>query len=258
MTVEEVVFANPRGQRLAGTVHRPPGRWPGWGVVVAHGMLSSRSSEKHGALAAAVAREGGAALRFDFSGRGDSDGDPVDLTVTGELADLAAAAGWLRDRGVSRLGLVGSSLGGTVALLHAADDAGVAALVTVAAPARLPTAPRAAWGGSARRLPGGLVEVATGELIREGFFADARQHDPLAAASRVACPWLIIHGALDDVVPAADGADLAAAAPRATIVLVPEADHRSFSARHLQPLVGRAREFLRAHLLDRGADLPLS
>jgi len=52
------------------------------GVVVAHGMLSSKESDKHRMICEAAASAGTLALRFDFRGRGDSDGDPSILTVS--------------------------------------------------------------------------------------------------------------------------------------------------------------------------------
>ncbi len=250
MTVAGVSFVNPSGQRLAGALHHPAAGPPRWGAVIAHGMLSSKGSTKHLAVASLVAELGGAALRFDFAGRGESEGDPTDLTITAELADLGAAVAWMRDRIVSSLALVGSSLGGAVAMLHASSDPAVTALVTVASPSRLPDRPRAAWGGPGLRRAGDLVEVSPGELIRARFFTDAARHDPLAAAARVACPWLILHGTDDDVVPFADGEAYARAAPRARFVPVSGADHRSFADRHLERLLAEAGGFLRTHLLD--------
>jgi len=246
--LEPAVIVNPRGQRLAAVVHRPDGPWPRWGAVVAHGMLSSKESPKHVALAGLVTDLGGAALRFDFAGRGASEGDPTDLTVSGEVADLGAAVAWLRARGVGRMVLIGSSLGGTVALLHAAADPGLAALVTVAAPAVLPTTPEAVRGEPVRRLPGGLVETSSGETFRDAFFGDARRHDPVAAAGRVACPWLVVHGTADTVVPSQDGLQLAEAAGRGHLVLVADADHASFSERDLDRLEAEVRAFLSERL----------
>ncbi len=244
MRLEDVSFVNPRGQSLAATVHRPQGAWPSWGAVVAHGMLSSKESPKHVALANLVAELGGAALRFDFAGRGRSQGDPTELTVSGEVADLHTALLWLRGRPVDRVALIGSSLGGTVALLHAAVDPDVAALVTVAAPAVLPSTPEAVRGETVRRLPGGLVETESGERFRDVFFTDANRHDPLAAAGRVACPWLVVHGMVDAVVPPEDASRLAGAATDARVVLVSDADHASFSDRDLTQLEAEVRAFL--------------
>ena len=69
--------------------------------------------------ARALAARGLATLRLDFSGRGDSTGNP-DATLDGMIADVTAAARWLAGRGVTRIHLVGLCSGGNVALGAAA------------------------------------------------------------------------------------------------------------------------------------------
>jgi dienelactone hydrolase len=214
------------GLKLAAILHHPRNDDRGLGVVVAHGMLSSKDSDKHRSICEAVAETGATGLRFDFRGRGESDGDPTDLTVSNEVEDLFASIAFLRNRGIRRVAAVGSSLGGTVSLLAAARDRGFVGLVTIAAPARFPGGPREAWGGGGRIAEEDLIEVATGEFIHRGFFTDAERHFPIDAARRIACPWLIIHGGNDEVVPVEDAELLASANPKAELTIHPTAGHR--------------------------------
>jgi len=222
---ETTRIETPAGLRLAGVVHHPQIEGNRLGVVVAHGMLSSKDSDKHRSICEAVAAGGATALRFDFRGRGESEGDPSDLTVSNEIEDLLASVASLGSRGLSRIVVVGSSLGGTVALLAGARDRGLEGLVTIAAPARLPDGPRQAWGGGGRT-DGDLIEVAPGEFIHRGFFSDAGRHDPISATRSIDCPWLIIHGATDTVVPVEDAEHLADAASAAAVKIHPTAGHR--------------------------------
>ena len=228
--VETVTFTGRAGLRLVGTLHHPADSLTSFGLVVAHGMLSSRSSPKHVAVCESAAAAGCLALRFDFASRGDSDGGAEDLTVSGELEDLAAAVDVIRSRGVTRLALVGSSLGGTVALLQA-SPLQTSVLVTSAAPAQLPSEPRPEWGEQ-------------GAAVPETFFADARRHDALAAASRLACPWRILHGANDDVVPVADAEALASANPGSELLIHPSAGHRFEEREHLEWLIRHVVDFV--------------
>ncbi len=228
-----LTIPGPGGTPLAGRLHLPPDRSLRRAVVVAHGMLSSKTSAKHTAICDALASAGVAALRFDFRGRGDSPGRLADLTVSGEVDDLRAAAGRLRELGAEQLAAVGSSLGGTVAILLAAADGGLAALATAAAPARLPRAPRTTWDD-------------TGEQVSPAFFADAATHDVLAAAARVACPWLVLHGAADPVVPVEDARELAAAGTTTRLEIHPDAGHRFAEPDEQAWLVERIREFVAA------------
>jgi dienelactone hydrolase len=227
MTAPETIrIETPAGPKLAGILHHPRVDDNAFGVVVAHGMLSSKDSDKHRSICEAVSDAGAAALRFDFRGRGESDGDPTDLTISNEVEDLMSAVAFLRARGLTRIAVIGSSLGGTVALLAGALDGGLAGLATIAAPARLPDGPRRAWGGSGRITGGDLIEVAPGELIGRVFFIDAERHDPIGAARCIDCPWLVIHGGADDVVPVEEAKLLATANPKAELRIHATAGHR--------------------------------
>lgn len=223
---ESFRFPSPRGHRLAACLHRPADRPVRGAIVVAHGMLSSKDSPKHQALADRLAAAGFAALRFDFTGLGESEGSQESLTVSREIEDLRAALQLLEDRLGLPAAVVGSSLGGTVAVLAAADRDDLRALVTIAAPARLPHQPRAAWGHGHGHRSDGRVEVAKGTFLRREFFEDAGRHDVVRAARAVRCPWLVVHGERDDVVPPADARLLAGAGRHAHLVPHPEAGHR--------------------------------
>ncbi len=225
-TTESIQIPGLSGLRLAGVLHLPRGATPDTCVVVAHGMLSSKNSDKHRLICEAASAAGCVALRFDFRGRGESDGDPSILTVSNEIEDLTAAISSVRTLGYPRVMVVGSSLGGTVAILTGARGFDLEGLVTIAAPAKLPGGPREAWGGSGRETADHRIEVAPGEYIDVGFFTDAARHDVVGAARSIACPWLIIHGDADPVVPVGDAKLLAEASPDGELVVHPTAGHR--------------------------------
>lgn len=243
-SIDPITIRTTSGLCLAGRLHHPHSTTSDLGVVVAHGMFSSMASVKHTAICNAFAARGSTALRFDFRGRGESDGDPHELTVSNEIADLQAAISHLRGLGLGRIALVGSSLGGTVALLTASADNDIAGLVTIAAPSRLPDRPRKTWGGRGTIDDSGHIEVAPGERIHGDFFVDAARHDPIAAAASISCPWLIVHGVLDPVVPSDDALLLSKAAPTADRDLRPTAGHRFSDPAELDWLVRRVAGFV--------------
>src|SRR5262245_57869292 len=84
----------------------------GWAVVWVHGFGSRRGGEKSEALRAACGRRGWSFAAFDFLGHGESGGSMAGLRGSGLLTELEAVRRWLAGRGVRRLGLVGSSMGG--------------------------------------------------------------------------------------------------------------------------------------------------
>ena len=105
-----------------------PGRGPG--VVFLGGFRSDMEGTKALHLEAWARAEGRAFLRFDYSGHGQSGGDFLDGCIGDWFEDARAALALAEGPQV----LVGSSMGGWIALLLARDcPQRVAGLVTVAA-----------------------------------------------------------------------------------------------------------------------------
>ena len=84
------------------------------------------------AFAQELAGDGYAALTFNFRGYGDSTGDQ-DFDALDD--DLLAVIRYMRDRGKTRIFLVGASMGATTSLVVAAQE-DVAAVVALSPPAR--------------------------------------------------------------------------------------------------------------------------
>jgi putative redox protein len=251
-TTESVTMTSRRGVRLAGVLHLPasrpdPAATPA--VVLCHGMESTKEGTKHQALAARLSALGYVCLRFDFSYVGESGGRFEDLTISGEVEDLGGAVDFLTGRGVTRFGLVGSSLGGTVAVLFAGREPRVRALVTIAAVAlplgivqRTDPVTVAAWRRDGFRAEGG-------GLLRHTFLDDLERVDVLDAARRLGAATLVTHGDDDRVVPVADAYALFAALPEPkALAVTPGCDHRYSDPAHLEALLDRTVDWMRTRL----------
>ena len=123
-TRECVVIEN-EGQRIFGVLHRPTHCENPPIVVLMHGFASSKhgSNRCYVTLAEAFAKEGIAALRFDFRGSGDSEGTLSDITFDDLVSDALAVLNHLESiEGIdtTRIGLFGASLGGAISVLSAA------------------------------------------------------------------------------------------------------------------------------------------
>lgn len=81
-------------------------------VVYVHGFGASRMSEKPRALEQACARRNWPFVSFDFRGHGLSTSTMLELRGSRLLEDLEGLARYLAGRDISRLYLVGSSMGG--------------------------------------------------------------------------------------------------------------------------------------------------
>ena len=160
-----------------------------------------------------------ACLRFDFAGRGASEGRLEDLCFSAQVDDLEAAVELLASLGTERLGLFGSSMGGAVALLTAARDERVVAIATLAAIGHAAAAVERNPTAIAAFESKGYLETVEGRLSRK-LWDDAREHDILSAVRVLHAPLLVIHGENDDVVPVSDAHDIAATARNASLEII--------------------------------------
>jgi pimeloyl-ACP methyl ester carboxylesterase len=124
---------------LALVLHRPDSAAAVPCVVACHGLSASKDSDKYLLLAAEFPPAGLALARFDFRGCGESSGVEEETTVASRIADVEAVLATLASHpGLDgRIGLLGSSMGGFVALHVASRRPEAAPVVTWNAPANL-------------------------------------------------------------------------------------------------------------------------
>ncbi|MEM1013115.1 MAG: alpha/beta hydrolase [Planctomycetota bacterium] len=137
-----MIESTAEGVTLAGTVTIPPGEGPFPAAVLITGSgPQNRDEEIAGhkpflVLADRLTRAGIVVLRYDDRGFGQSTGDFASATTRDFADDAAAAADWLRKHDkTSVVGLIGHSEGGYVAPMIAAEDDGIAFVITLAGPA---------------------------------------------------------------------------------------------------------------------------
>jgi dienelactone hydrolase len=240
-------------------------------VVICHGFKGFKDWGMFPKLADRLATAGFVAASFNFSGSGVSGGDVFDeperfyrQKPSADLADLRAVVDYLAANGSQWIALLGHSRGGGLAIIHAARDARIKALVTWAAVdhfLRWPMDVIQQWRET------GTVDVVnqrTGQVLPIGRDAldDWDRYgdnllDVVAAARRVRVPWLVVHGTEDATVPVEVGRILAevSGAPK-TETFVVEGGSHTFGARHpwagatpeLDQVFERTLRFLSRHL----------
>jgi pimeloyl-ACP methyl ester carboxylesterase len=123
-------------QRLVATLHRPEGTAAA-GVILLHGWAGYRGGphQMFIKLGRQAAEAGFCCLRFDFRGRGDSEGNPQAASLSTMIADTRRAAEIVAERcGPLPLALVGDCSGSEVAIGAGALIPAVQRLVLWSAP----------------------------------------------------------------------------------------------------------------------------
>lgn len=233
--------SNARGDVVHGDVrYRDDGRAKPV-VVFCHGFKGFKDWGPFPAWGCHLAASGFVSVLFNFSHNGVAPEQPTafteldkfaDNTFTRELDDLdavldAVTGNQLVDVPIDadRVGLMGHSRGGGTAILQAARDRRVRALVTWSAVAgfieRFTEAQIEDWTTQ------GYTEVVnsrTGQRMRLNrvLYDDTRAHrdelDITAAAATLDVPWLIVHARDDEAVPFAEAEQLHTASSTAELV----------------------------------------
>jgi len=241
LSYESVRFRSRDGVELSGwllptpDMYRPHGRKPPRGIVVlCHGVDSTRNAML--SVARMLHARGFATLLFDFRARGESGGNRCTIGFR-EVDDLLAALDFVRDRpDLSDLpvGVLGESMGGAVAIMGAARNPDVAAVVAESPFAVLTHALdnhfRSAFG------PAGPILGAPARWIGERLIGCPCDNvAPLHEIPQISPrPILLIQDADDRLCPPAETQALmdAARIPK-ELWTVPDSGH--IGARHVQP-----------------------
>ena len=209
-------------------------RLPGWyiaagpasapGVVLVHGWESARDRTlPHAQVLHAI---GFHVLTIDVRGHGNNGPEVLPLSVGEYATDARAAVAWLLARPeVSRVALLGHSMGAAGSLVAAADDPDVAAVIAVAAPADPARLTRQTFRLANLPIPG-LIAWPLAWLTTRVYLRPRGHTIASVSATRavrdIAVPVLLAHGTDDGVVPVTDLDRLAAARRAARPLAVTE------------------------------------
>jgi len=187
-------------------------------IVYLHGIADNRQSGS--GIIDRFVRRGFDVVAYDSRAHGSSGGEACTYGVL-EKIDLSRILDRLRPAPVV---LIGTSLGGAVALQAAADDSRITAVVAAETFSDLRTvvAERAPFFFSRSAVVSALERAG-----RDGHF-DVDAASPVAAAKRIQIPVFLIHGA-DDVETSPDHSRrifTALAGPK-RLVIVPGATHNT-------------------------------
>jgi alpha-beta hydrolase superfamily lysophospholipase len=200
---EKIRFPNVNGEMLAGYLERPVDHEPRAYGLFAHCFTCTKNIITATRIGVALAGEGLAVLRFDFTGLGDSEGEFSDTNLSSNIDDLVAAYRFLEQQYRAPTFAIGHSLGGAALILAAASMPATHAMVLIAVPddpshmhhllrESRPEIEQKGWA---------IVEIGGSNFrITRQLMDDVRQHNLLQALAQSNRATLFMHSPHDQMV----------------------------------------------------------
>jgi putative redox protein len=225
---QRVKITSETGEQLAAALELPD-REPRAYVLFAHCFTCGKDNAAATRITRTLAANGFATLRFDFTGLGGSDGDFANSNFSSNVADLIAAAAWLRTEFAAPQLLIGHSLGGTAVLAAASEIPEVRALATIGAPATAEHVEKQFAASAEQIAREGEAQVSLGGrdfVIRQQFLDDIRSTPVTERIGQLRKALLVMHSPTDATVSVDQATRIFAAArhPKSFISL-DNADH---------------------------------
>jgi len=251
---EALTFHDRHGHGIAAILSTPDGPTKRL-VVLCHGFLSGKNSTTNRTLTRLLDEQGVATFRFDFFGQGDSDGPFEELTTTLAVHQVQAAFDLVITRGYDQIGLVGSSFGGLVAILTAAQRHDIVCLALKCPVVDFPEELRITLGleelaqwratNTIPNMMGGSDRVR----LRYAFYEDCLQRIAYGPAEHITVPTLIVQGEQDECVPLHQCRRLHAGLGGVKrLDLLPDADHQFTRREDFHQMTTSISEWLVTHL----------
>ncbi len=200
MVVENLKFKNERGIELAGRIYSKEENYTS-GVIFSHGLFSSKDGYKITRMAAAIVNCGYALMTFDFTFSGESQGNISDISVAEEVNDLKAAVNFFKSKGITKIHLMGSSMGAAVTILTASLGLfEIETLILIATPLKFSELiPEIKKSDYESLDPEGYTSLS-GIMVKNRFIKELFKIDMIDAVKKIKSPSLLVHGKLDKVV----------------------------------------------------------
>jgi putative redox protein len=221
-------FIGAHGHKLAARLDGPDGEVKAY-ALFAHCFTCGKDVFAASRVAQALTEHGIAVLRFDFTGLGASEGEFANTNFSSNLADLVAAADFMRQTYQAPELLIGHSLGGAAVLASADQMPEVKAVVTIAAPSD----PVSVTGMFSQHLDEiardgeALVQLAGRPFrIQQQFVEDAGGHNLKLKIAALRRALLVMHAPGDDTVGISNAMEIFTAAKHPkSFVSLDSADH---------------------------------
>jgi dipeptidyl aminopeptidase/acylaminoacyl peptidase len=243
----KIVFENTKGFKLVGLLSNPTGELSKPIILLVHGHSSNKNTKSLTAISVKLNKKMISSFRIDLYGHGESEGKFEEATVSEAVDSILSAIRYLKEKGYTKIALVGSSYGGIASTLAASKTHDLFALVL-----KSPVSDYEdlyLWRGESietwkekgyRDYPSrnGILK------LNYSFYEDAIKNDAYAIAPSITIPTLIVHGNADIEVPFEQSITISKLIPHCNLHIVQGADHTYTNPHHSEEMVNTIVDFL--------------
>lgn len=225
------------------------------GVILCHGFLSDKQSRTNRRLTELLVPQGIATFRFDWYGMGDTHDHFPHMTLQQCEEQLDAAFHLLQKQEINRLGLVGSSFGGLLAILSASRQPTLRALGLKCPVVDFPEVLRMEFGPvameqwkSTNHIPN-IVGDSSPVPLHYDFYEECLTYDAYTALRHIHAPTLVVHGTQDELIPRPQiDRLLTTLTPMKQLQLIEGADHRFGRPEEFRLMTNHLSQWMVQHL----------
>lgn len=234
---------NQLGENLDYSLHSPKKGSSQDLILIGHGVTANKDREFLVTLAETLADNGYEALRFSFSGNGDSEGDFRQSCPSKEVDDLKAIIDAFPDRALS---YVGHSMGGAVGVLAISKQFPILKFISLAGMVHTALFAKTEFGDVTPDSENGTMWEKPECPLSQTFVDDMNAIDSvLPLAPSISIPWLIVHGSEDDVVPIEHSRELTNSNKSIELIEIDKADHVFSNPDHANTMAANVTQWLK-------------
>jgi uncharacterized protein len=261
MVNHKVYFRSEDGVRLCGVWEEPEVKTDK-AIILAHGITVDKDeSGIFVTLAEALVKEGFAVFRFDFRGHGESEGTTEEMTIEGELMDMAEALRLVEEKGYAHIALLAASFGGGIGTLFTADNQERLRCLCLWDPVLNyehtflnPTLPwireRKSHMKSEIESQGWTTLGSRQVKVGKALFEQMEIYKPYEALKEITLPLVIIHGDKDTKVPYEDSKEYVTRAKNGRLITIEGAEHGFHEAWERKIAIQKTVEFITTNIQE--------
>jgi alpha/beta superfamily hydrolase len=240
---EKIYFSNSKGNKICGILSNPTFETSTPVIILCHGFTNSKDSSTNTQLEKIFNNHKIVTFRFDFFGHGESEGNFENITISEAVDDILNAIKYLKDKGFSKLGLVGSSFGGMSSIMAASKTNNLFVLVLkspVSDYYEVDTKRRTKEEIEEWKTRGYVIHRnSKGEekRLNYSFFDDFKNNNAYKAAKKIKIPTLIVHGDEDKTVPVEQSKKTSSIIENCKLEIITGADHKYSNPREFEKML---------------------